>query len=376
MAKPTHTLQTLRRSVEQEMGMDFARRFPNGATVTAASDSDADTIVDSKLTQEQDFWKNTWAYIYTDSSDNTANIGQSRLVVGNDPTANSLYLEYPLPVAPSTSAGYEILNWFSALEVHAAINDAIRDGSKAFFDTVTDETLIHEENQLAYTISGLTYAPWIVTKLWLEISDTRRTGIATAGAASSLTDSTANFTGIGAGWLISIYSGTGSGQIRTVTSLTGTTQINVSAAWTTTPDTTSKYAVWNPAEEHEWLRLTQIKFDAKEYPNLFRVPVQIDACLGLRYRLEYTTRPTALTVDSDTTIVPVDYIRPKATSILIGKRIGDNRADRQRWQQEQARLQQAADLYLQQNAFRTPDQTLWQNYSGYTIYNPDNPLDW
>jgi hypothetical protein len=68
-------------------------------------------------------------------------------------------------------------------------------------------------------------------------------GTATAGAASTLTDS-------GKAWVtneyqsltITIVAGTGAGQVRTISSNTATV-ITVSAAWTTNPDTTSQYEV-------------------------------------------------------------------------------------------------------------------------------------
>lgn len=69
------------------------------------------------------------------------------------------------------------------------------------------------------------------------------TGAATAGASTTLTDSTR-------GWLtnqwansqVRIAAGTGAGQIRTVASNTGTV-LTVSSAWTINPDATSVYAI-------------------------------------------------------------------------------------------------------------------------------------
>lgn len=69
------------------------------------------------------------------------------------------------------------------------------------------------------------------------------TGTATAGAATTLTNS-------GAAWAtnqwtnsqLKIVSGTGAGQVRTIASNTGTV-ITVSAAWTTNPDATSAYHI-------------------------------------------------------------------------------------------------------------------------------------
>ncbi len=69
------------------------------------------------------------------------------------------------------------------------------------------------------------------------------TGTATAGAATTLTNSTKAWAANQwANYQIKIVSGTGAGQIRTIVSNTGTV-ITVSAAWATNPDATSVYHI-------------------------------------------------------------------------------------------------------------------------------------
>lgn len=69
------------------------------------------------------------------------------------------------------------------------------------------------------------------------------TGTATAGAASTLTDSGKAWgTNQWANAQIRITAGTGVGQVRTIASNTGTV-LTTSAAWTTNPDATSVYAI-------------------------------------------------------------------------------------------------------------------------------------
>lgn len=69
------------------------------------------------------------------------------------------------------------------------------------------------------------------------------TGTATAGAASTLTNSgKAWATNMWANYQIRITGGTGKGQIRVIASNTGTV-LTVSAAWTVNPDATSVYSI-------------------------------------------------------------------------------------------------------------------------------------
>ena len=84
----------------------------------------------------------------------------------------------------------------------------------------------------------------ISTPAWIDSGfKSFATGTATAGAATTLTNSAKAWaTNQWANSQIRISGGTGSGQIRTVASNTGTV-ITVSAAWTTQPDATSTYSI-------------------------------------------------------------------------------------------------------------------------------------
>jgi len=75
-----------------------------------------------------------------------------------------------------------------------------------------------------------------------DLLATAFSGTATAGGASTLTDSGASFAAIPVGTIVAITGGTGKGQTRAIASHTGTV-LTVSSAWTTQPDTTSTYLV-------------------------------------------------------------------------------------------------------------------------------------
>ena len=99
------------------------------------------------------------------------------------------------------------------------------------------------------SITGLpatlgTDAKLISTPSWINVDYKNfATGTATAGAASTLTNSgKAWATNQWANYQIRIVSGTGAGQIRTIASNTGTV-ITTSAAWATNPDATSVYSI-------------------------------------------------------------------------------------------------------------------------------------
>lgn len=72
-------------------------------------------------------------------------------------------------------------------------------------------------------------------------------GTASAGGASTLTDSTKTWTtNQYQGYTVWVYGGTGSGQYRVISSNTST-QLTATVAWTTTPDATSTYRIVPPS---------------------------------------------------------------------------------------------------------------------------------
>lgn len=83
-------------------------------------------------------------------------------------------------------------------------------------------------------------------------------GTASAGTASTLSDSSKSWTvdewnsdaSLVGGYMVHIYSGTGSGQCRTITDNTAT-QLTVSPDWSTTPDATSLYRIFENTHETE-----------------------------------------------------------------------------------------------------------------------------
>jgi hypothetical protein len=201
------------------------------------------------------------------------------------------------------------------------------------------------------------------------------TGTATSGTTAALTNSAGPFASVGAGWLISIYGGTGAGQLRTVGSATSTA-VTPSLAFTTAPDSTSKYAVWDPDEQtNQWEQILSASFDAKEYPSYIYLTKAFPTSLGLRMRLEYTHKPSALTSDASVTAVPTEFLISKILSILFGQKVNDNRVDRNRYANLEEYRRQIAEQYRAVRAFQQPDSTVWLPTKTLLSYsNMENPF--
>lgn len=375
MAKPTSTRAEIRRAVCRILGMKFFKSFENYSTCSTAST--VSRVVDTCLTQQDDEWKNMYFFIAGDSNA-ASNVGAVRRITSFDAAGDALLPEFDLLAAPTGATQYEIHNIFSTFEIHQAINQAIAEAFPAFFDIVSDESLVIKEDTTDYSLSSLTYSPWIISSVWLEQPDESMMGTATAGAVGYLTDTNANFTGVDTNWKISIYDGTGAGQLRSVSSLTGTTKINVSVAFTTAPDTTSKYRVWNPLEQSQkWHRVYAFHTDLGEHPSTLYLTKKYSNIYGARIRLVYATQPAELTSEASTTVVPEEYVISRAVEMLAASRVANSRTDRDKWAVMEQMYRQRAETYRQRNSFRMPT-TIQQEYdfSNPSALQDENWLDW
>lgn len=97
---------------------------------------------------------------------------------------------------------------------------------------------------LANPSFGSSESRLIATPSWIDTNYVAfATGTATAGGASTLTNSSKNWTANQwANYQVRLVSGTGAGQIRTITSNTATV-ITVGTAWTIQPDSTTTYSI-------------------------------------------------------------------------------------------------------------------------------------
>ena len=372
MAEPTYTRAAIRREIGRQLEMPFFQKFTTTSTVD--SNTTASKIIDASMTGPTGYFKNAWLYMV--DGDEAGEM--SRIVHFSEPE-NAFILQTPLTGIPTAGEQYEIYNRFSPIQIHNAINRAIEgDAFPSFFDHVTDESLVMQEDTLRYDISGLSSVPYMVRKLWLERNYSIVRGTASSSSNNTLVDAGVTFPTVGTDWRISIYDGTGKGQLRTVASGSGDT-ITVSAVWDTNPDSTSKYALWDSTEHRiDWHKLHAARFSSKLWPSTMYFTRRYFSLYGMRIRLEYIAKPSALATDAATTMVPQDFIIAKALHYLWAAKRPDNRVDRQLARQEASDYWEEAERYKQQMAFLIPDGTIWldgddSNYSGVDL---SDPLGW
>ena len=172
-------------------------------------------------------------------SGTAANIGLRRTITG-------IY-------HPGTATGTIILTLDSSVGGSVANSDTFRISSGMFYvlmpGTLTATSFRKYDLATGVwtscTNTGLP-ASWGTDGQMIVLGDidiVHDTGTATAGAATTITDSGASWgTDQFINYQVRITAGLGIGQIRRITANTGT-QITVASSWTTNPDATSQYAI-------------------------------------------------------------------------------------------------------------------------------------
>lgn len=160
--------------------------------------------------------------------------GQEKTITSNTFGAASVITTSAWSVTPDATSVYLILSgrFWCLTATGAAV-------TWKYYDYATN----------SWTNRSVTSGPatWAVTGQALATSGSLgspiATGTATAGGATTLTNSGKSWTANQwANFQVRITAGTGAGQVRTINSNTGTA-LTVSAAWTTNPDNTSVYAI-------------------------------------------------------------------------------------------------------------------------------------
>jgi len=309
------------------------------------------------LTQPAGFWKGQYAWVIEAKEERRITDYQ----YGS--TSGSLSLEYALTAAASSSDSIEITSIWPPAQIHESIDAAIAQASKQYPSIIVDETMIVEENKMAYALSGLSSTPWQLLQVYLERNVSGITGNPTASGATSLTDSAQDFSTCDTDHFVSIYAGTGSGQLRE-TSTGDSDGVLTVATWTTTPDTTSYYKFWDASnQQQDWARITNIRTDAVEYPSNLYFSDLYSGDYGSRIRLVYLSNQNSLASDSDVTTVPLLYVTHKALAMMHDSVIGDNRVDRAVHANLAEYYSNLADKYLAESPRRRPPGTVWHGES-------------
>lgn len=382
MAEPTSTRAQLRRLIGEGLRMPFFDKFETGSTLSGTPTTA--TVYDSNLGESDGYWENMYL-IMTGGSP----IGNVRKIINFDRSTNGLALDYVLSSNPAAGDSYEIYT-ISPHLIHRKINQAIEESFPAFFQVIEAEEFCIARDKLEYDLSTfLTVAPWYVLQLWIETSVDRRylvpANVTSIAAGNVVIDSAVDISDVDSNWKISVYDGAAGdvpGQFVNVASVSGQT-ITLAANWSTTPTASTAYlCLWNPSDEDvDWQRILAARFQPREFPSKLYFTRNYPEYEGMRVRVVYSAKPTALSSETSTTVVPSTYIKHKAINLLATDMMTDTRVDRGKWQSLASVHWELANAALRGQARIAPNTTLWQEYDSTDvgrgiIGDSSDPLGW
>jgi hypothetical protein len=377
MGEPTLSRKELRRTIARALQMEFFKRYSEGELALSGTPTTT-SLASASLTQSQsDYWKGGWVYIASGTQ-----LGAERRISAFNPTGDILTPEYPLASAPAAGDKIEIHDLWSPTMIHQAINRALKEAGRVFFDNSIDTTLVARRDRTLYDISAISPNIWKINQIWIEqVADSQifqPTGVDDSGALYLLQIPAGICTVEDqyAGWTLSIYDGVGAGaQMQILAS--APTYLTLSKEQEPLPTAASYVRIWDPeSDDRAHYQLTGFRLDDAEFPNKLWVDPLREDLLGYRLMISYAHLPVELTTDTATTSVPQEYIVNKARAYLHEDRMNDNRPDSARHTQLAQIFHGRADDYLMRYPRRHPAGTVQTTASHFVSGDAIDPLGW
>ncbi len=344
----------LRWSIGQRLGIPFFERYGEG-TQSATGGSTTTLIDTANLLQADNFWRNSHLWHASD--------GYSRVISASGQSSKTLTWLEPAAAAVESGDEYEIWSRWSAPEVHAAINRALRDAWPYFFTVNDGYLVIQDDISVNYDLTSLSPTVKRLAAVFLEYIGTDIAGqsVATPGAQDYLKDTNQTFTSEHVGWQVRIYAGTSKGDYRTVSALVDSHTLEMSANFTTTLDATSYYRLVDVnAASSGYIPFTNWRINKIDTPTILRLSAHPQALEGYLLRLVYEAEFPDLTTETATTTCPQEYVELAAIARLLADRMAQAPyADIQAMSAMQAMYVKSLERYVETHK--------WQHMPGQII---------
>jgi hypothetical protein len=255
------------------------------------------------LLQADDFWNGSFVYL--------VGTGEVREVSDFEQSSKTLTWLEPVASAVSATDAYEIWSTWTPPEVHAALNQALRDAWPFFFTVDIQHLVIQEDVGVSYSLSGLSPAPRRVAQLQLESVDVSSSvgQVTDVVAQNRLKDTAHTFTSADVGKEIRIYAGTSQGDRRTISSLIDANTVEVSANFTSILATTSKWRMVDIVDHaQQYSQLLDWTVDSDSNPSTMYLSSHPYALEGFLLRLVCESEYATLSTDASTTTAPDEYV--------------------------------------------------------------------
>jgi hypothetical protein len=343
----------------------FFERF--GVNYLTATGGSTTTLVDTvNLKQDDNFWKGFYLYL--------PDRGTTRIVSGFTQSSSTItFLESTTAITSGTK--YELWGIFSPIDIHNALNQALRDAWPYFFEDRQDYVVITSDfpTQVSPTF---TLTPRWVYDVSLEIPGSCVSSVVTqrSGTNTYLIDGNRTFTSDDIGDEIRIYDGTAAGDRRTIISIVSPHVVQVNAAWSALPDTTSRYVQVDTAQS-VYIPISHWESVPRNAPTTIIHSLSGSALAGRLMRISYEAEYSPLTTESSATTCPAEFLELSAISRLYLSRMSSSPySEDNTWQGLQRAHAEAANSYALKYAFRHNTGSLHYSHADVLTNRPGYPF--
>ena len=346
-------MSTARSALEDRIEYAVDQQLAASGTATSGGST---TVLDTGRPSSGEDFTHWWIHIDEDAGGKSAAPeGEERVISVYTASSRTFTVPIAFSAQPAVGDTYSVRRSFGKKMIGEAINHGIEEGLQNYLDVNTDETIriltdIHE-----YSVpTGAIH----IYQIWLRKANDLDSGTASAGATSTLTDSTKGWTtNEFASQEVVIYDGTAAGAYKTILSNTDTIltiSSSGSADWTANPDDTSKYRIKEVVAHPGWERINIAQIDIPGAE--FRFPGQLTE--GEALRVMYHKEYAILTTDIATPGIPANYVVYKALAFLWRSRVGDAKIGRIGAEMA-AYYDELAEKYARQHPQVLPTDTMW-----------------
>lgn len=355
-----YTRAALRNLIGQRTGQPFFRKFGTVSAVASASGTTT-TLIDSKLLREEDnYWRGS--FIYFPATD------ELREITAFDSATYRVSWLSALTNATTSGTPYEIWSQFTPIDVHNALDSALRQAWPFFFQVAqADAITITQNTGLQYTIPT-SLGVRRLAQVYLKVFENTPALVTSLGDTTQVITSTGTFSTDDVGKYITVYDNADSaiGDVRQIEEVTDSSTVVVSEDFTEALPVGAKFKIVDVSSPYVQQRLLQNWVaDKPDNPTKVWVGAHLGGCEGDILTLVYEAEYSTLTADDSETDCPVDFIVNGALANLYQIKLSTAPATEVRvWDSLYKAAYESMQVYAQLNRHQHIAGTMTQHNPG------------
>ena len=361
------TLAALRQEIGVRTGQPFFTKF-SGAAETASAAGTTTTLIDTTALLEADnYWRGH--YIYFPGTQETRQVSAFA-----NATSQLTWLS-PIAGATGATTTYELWSTFSPIQVHNAINIALRDAYPYFFEVGSDVLVLCEDWPTTYDLPTDDTIRRILRATLLSYPSITGTTTSDALADNQIVDTNQSFDDDDILKAVSIYNWDNdcAGEYRIVEAVPNSYTLTVDDDFSDTIVEGSKYRLSTITKMPNVQVLSNFRLDRQTYPTMVWFGNEHNDHAGDFVLFEYEYDYAELSAETSATDCLKEYVILSAIANLYLQKLATAPATEVRnWEGMQRAMSEAAQKFALRNRSRhnTSTVTQWFPNLGYSADYP------